>query len=135
MLSTMRILTDAVLTKLRTNSASRKIGDGQAPADDDRPYAVLYSLDENEREGDMSTIDVTGWFEYQITSVGDTRSQAEWLADLLRTLILAANLTPSGFVMFPFRKVVTGLPERDDDVQPPLFYVVQVVEGFTAPTS
>ncbi len=131
----MRILTSAVLTKLKTNSGSFKIGDGQAPADDTRPYAVLYALDEAEREGDMSTIDVTGWYEYQITTVGNTREQAEGLADLLRTLMLAANLTPSGFSMFPFRKVVTGLPERDDDVQPPLFYVVQTVEGFVAPTS
>lgn len=131
----MRLLTDAVLTRLRTNSGSREIGDGQAPPDDDRPYAVLYSLDESEREGDMSTIDVTGWFEFQITSVGDTRAQAEWLADLLRTLILASDLTPTGFRMYPWRKVVTNLPERDDDEQPPLFYAVQVVEAFTAPTS
>lgn len=131
----MRLLTDAVLARLKTNSGSFEIGDGRAPADDDRPYAVLYSLDEAEREGDMRTLDVTGWFEYQITTVGDTRKQAEGLADLLRTLILASDLTPSGFVMFPWRKVVTNLPERDDDVKPPLFYVTQTVEGFVAPTS
>ncbi len=131
----MRLLTNAVLTRLQTNSGSFEIGDGQAPADDTRPYAVLYALDEDEREGDMSSaVTVTGWFEYQITSVGDTREQAEGLADLLRTLILASNLTPAGFSMFPWRKTVTGLPERDDDEQPPLFYVVQVVEAFTAPT-
>jgi hypothetical protein len=131
----MRVLTDAVLTRLKTNSGSFKIGDGQAPADDDRPYAVLYALDEAEREGDMRTLDVTGWFEYQITTVGDTREQADGLADLLRTLILASDLSPSGFNMFPWRKIVTNLPERDDDVQPPLFYVTSVVEGFVAPTS
>ena len=131
----MRLLTDIVLTRLRTNSASRKIGDGQAPADDTRPYAVLYALDEAEREGDMSTAStVTGWFEFQVTSVGDTRAQAEWLADLLRTLLLASDLSPSGFIMFPWRDVVTNLPERDDDVQPPLFYVTSVVEGFVAKT-
>jgi len=131
----MRILTDAVLTELKTNSGSFKIGDSHAPADDTRPYAVLYPLDESEREGDMSTIDVTGWYEYQVTTVGDTREQAEGLADLLRTLILAADLTPSGFRMFPFRKAVTNLPDRDDDVQPPLYYVTLTVEGFVAPTS
>ncbi len=131
----MRLLTNAVLTKLKTNSGSIKIGDGQAPADDDRPYAVLYALDDAERAGDMSSaVDVTGWFEFQITSVGDTREQAEWLADLLRTLILSASLTPSGFVMFPWRNLVTNLPERDDDEQPPLFYVTSVIEGFVAPT-
>ncbi len=131
----MRLLTNAVLTRLKTNTASMKIGDGQAPADDTRPYAVLYALDDAERVGDMSAaVDVTGWFEFQITSVGDTREQAEWLADLLRTHILAVKLTPSGFVMFPWRNVVTNLPERDDDVQPPLFYVTSVVEGFVAPS-
>ncbi len=131
----MRLLTNAVLTKLKTNSGSIKIGDGQAPADDDRPYAVLYALDDAERAGDMSSaVDVTGWFEFQITSVGDTREQAEWLADLLRTLMMSASLTPSGFVMFPWRNLVTNLPERDDDEQPPLFYVTSVVEGFVAPT-
>ncbi len=132
----MRLLTNAVLTKLKTNSGSINIGDGQAPADDDRPYAVLYALDDAERAGDMSSaVDVTGWFEFQITSGGDTREQAEWLADLLRTLILASSLTPSGFVMFPWRNLVTNLPERDDDEQPPLFYVTSVIEGFVAPTS
>ncbi len=131
----MRLLTDAVLTRLKTNSGAFKIGDSHAPADDTRPYAVLYPLDEAEREGDMSTIDVTGWFEYQVTSVGDTREQAEGLADLLRTLLLASDLTPTGFRMHPWRKVVTNLPERDDDVQPPLYYCTQTVEGFTAPTS
>ncbi len=131
----MRLLTNAVLTRLKTNSASIKIGDGQAPADDTRPYAVLYALDETEEEGDMSSaVTVTGWFEFQITSVGDTREQAEWLADLLRTLILASNLTPSGFRMFPWRNLITNLPDRDDDEQPPLFYVTSTVEGFVAPT-
>ncbi|MCH9003520.1 MAG: hypothetical protein IIC02_13190 [Planctomycetes bacterium] len=132
----MRLLTDAVLTRLKTNSGSFKIGDGQAPADDTRPYAVLYALDESEREGDMSSaVDVTGWFEYQVTSVGDTREQAEGLADLLRTLILASNLTPTGFSMFPWRKLVTNDPDRDDSEQPPLFYVTSTVEAFVAPTS
>lgn len=132
----MRILTDAVLTRLKTNSGSFKIGDGQAPADNDRPYAVLYALDEGESDGDMSTAaDITGWVEYQVTSVGDTREQAEGLADLLRTHLLASDLSPSGFRMFPWRNFVTSLPDRDDDVQPPLFYVTSVVEGFVAPTS
>lgn len=131
----MRILTDAVLTRLKTNSGSFKIGDGKAPKNNDRPYAVLYALDESEREGDMRNVDVTGWLEFQVTTVGDTREQAEGLADLLRTLLLASNLTPTGFVMFPWRKVVTNLPERDDSVQPPLFYVTSVVDAFVAPTS
>ncbi len=129
----MRVLTDAVLAVL-VAAGTEKIGDATAPADDARPYAVLYPMDDSERDGDFVDTQRTAWFEYQITSVGDTREQAEWLADRLRTVLLAADLSPSGFRMYPFEKVVGLITDRDDDVQPPLFYSIFSVQGFVAPT-
>lgn len=128
----MRIFTDAVLAKLKTQAF--KIGDAVAPVDDTRPYAVLYPLDDSDRDGDMTDTQRTGWYEYQVTTVGDTRMQAEALADKLRTLLLASNLTPSGYRMHPWEKVVGQIVDRDDDVQPPVFYAIFTVRGFVAPT-
>ncbi len=128
----MRLLTDAVLTRLEA-ATSKAVGDGQAPADTTRPYSVLYPLDDSDRDGDMIDTQRTSWFDFQVTVVGDTREQAEWLADDLRTSMLAADLTPSGFRMYPFERVVTNATERDDDVQPPVFYTIFIVRGFVTP--
>ena len=129
----MRLLTDAVKTQLEAAAGTFLIGDATAPADDTRPYAVLYPMDDNLRDGDYQDTQRTAWYEYQITAVGDTREQAEGLADLLRTQMLSADLTPAGFRMHPFEKVVGLITDRDDDVQPPLFYSIFSVQGFVAP--
>ena len=129
----MRLLTDAVLARL-VAATSKAVGDGQAPADITRPYSVLYPLDDTDRDGDMIDTQRTSWFDFQVTVVGDTREQAEWLADDLRDSMLAADLTPSGFRMYPFERVVTNQTERDDDIQPPVFYTIFIVRGFVTPT-
>ena len=129
----MRLLTDAVLTRLEA-ATSKAVGDGQAPGDTTLPYSVLYPLDDEDRDGDMIDTQRTSWFDFQVTCVGDTRVQAEWLADQLRTSMLAADLTPTGFRMYPFERVVTNVTERDDDVQPPVFYTIFIVRGFVTPT-
>ena len=129
----MRLLTDAVKAELVAASAFL-IGDGQAPSDTTRPYAVLYPLDDDARDGDYVETQRTGWYEYQVTCVGDTREQAEGLADLLRAVMLAADLTPVGYRMYPFTKRVGQIVDRDDDVQPPVFYTIFTVAGFVAPT-
>ena len=129
----MRIFTDAVRARLEAAGAFQ-VGDATAPADDALPYAVLYPMDDGQRDGDYEDTQRTSWYEFQVTCVGDTREQAEGLADLLRTQMLAADLTPTGFRMYPWEKVVGLITERDDDVQPPLFYSIFTVQGFTAPT-
>jgi hypothetical protein len=130
----MRLLTDAILTVLRSDDF--EVGDAQAPEDDESPYGVLYPLTELDRDGDMAKTDRTGWWQYSVSSVGVTRVQVQALADVLRDLIEDADavFTVTGFAVGPVRRVITGLVERDDDVQPPLFYANDVFDVFVAPT-
>ena len=127
----MRIVTDAVLTELQTSGF--EIGDGQTPADDEVPYAVLYSLDENDMDGDMADAQRTGWFEFQVTSVGTTRLQASTLGDRLRDILLASSPAVAGYTLGPWLKLVSDVTDRDDDVQPPVFYSINTLQVFTAP--
>lgn len=126
----MRLLTDAVLTQ--ATSGGRRIGDAQAPADSTRPYGVLWPLFVAEFDGPLGAPDVDGWWNYQLTCVGDTREQAQGLADELRPLI-GVPYTVAGFVAKP-TIVEDVLPvERDDGVQPPVFYQSFTFRIFVTP--
>ena len=130
----MRLLTDAVLAKLKSHPDSFEIGDGQAPADTSYPYAVLYPLDESDRDGDLAQTDVTGWWEFQITAVGETRMQAEALADRLKEWLRSeAPPTLAGYTAGPWRLGVSIPFDRDDKPQPPEFYSAHTLEIFLAP--
>ena len=127
----MRLLTDQVLTAAR--STSRLVGDGQAPAAATRPFAVVYPLYVSERDGPMDDDTADGWWQYQVTSAGDTREQAQGLSDELETAILGYTLTVSGYVIGPTKRAERLPIERDDDVQPPLFYQSITFSIFVTP--
>ena len=129
----MRIVTDAVLSTLEANWT--RVGDAQAPEDDTLPYAVLYPIDESDMDGDLAAAQRTGWFEFQITCVGETRESSSQLGDKLRDALLASSPAVAGYTLGPWLKVVSDTVNRDDDVQPPVFYSINVVQVFTAPTT
>lgn len=114
-------------------AGGRRIGDAHAPADTTRPYAVLYPLYVGGRDGPDSDWQADGWYEYQVTSVGDTRMQAEGLADELRVRLLASTLTVNGFATGPINLSDDVGVERDDDVQPPIYYTIQMYSIFATP--
>ena len=127
----MRLLTNAVLAAARTTG--RTIGDAQAPATSTRPFGVVYSLYVAERDGPMSDDTADGWWQYQVTSVGDTREQAQGLADELEAAILRTSLSATGYVVGPVKRAERFPVERDDDVQPPLFYQTVTFSIFVTP--
>jgi hypothetical protein len=128
-----RIVTDAVLSTLRADT--RPIGDAVAPDGLSLPYAVLYSLGEDDREGDLTVIDVTGWHSFQVTSVGMTRLQAQALDNRLRNLLVASTPTVAGYTTGPWRLgVVVGVVDRDDDAEPPVYYSITTYDLFVAPS-
>lgn len=134
----MRLVTDAVLGTLQADwpdgGNGERIGDGQAPEDQTLPYATLYSLDENDMDGSLASAQETGWFEFQITAVGQTRMQAAALGDKLRETLLASSPTVVGYTLGPWLKLVSDITDRDDDVQPPVFYSINTLQVFTAPS-
>lgn len=78
--------------------------------------------------------------EVQVTSVGLTAEQAEWMADRAFTLLIGPALTaPTGRAWLrpnaPAGHVLTRPVERDDDFGPstPLFYVAAIYDLPTTP--
>lgn len=128
----MRLLTDQVITAVAT--AGFDVGDAEALDTFDLPYSVVYPLFVAELDGPMNDTTADGWWEYQVTAVGQTREQAEGLAEAIEPLILATTFTVSGYVLGPVVRSDTIPVERDDDVQPPLFYQTKMYRIWVTPT-
>ena len=128
----MRLLTNSVLAVLV--AGGDRIGDAQAPTDSSRPYAVLYPLFVTDRDGPQSDDTADGWYEFQVTSVGDTRMQAEWMRDRTTAAMKAGSFPVTGFATGPVKPTNDVGVERDDDVQPPIYYSHQLLQIFVTPS-
>ena len=128
----VRELVDAVLTVL-AGTGFNFYDDGDIPATPSFPYGVVYSVGELEaRSGPMSGPNEDGTWEIQVTSVGETREQAQGLGDLVRSTVTRTALSVSG------RQVNWVDPsheggDRDDDRNPSLFYSIDVLAVGTTP--
>jgi hypothetical protein len=130
--------TDAVLTLLRTSTI--EIGDGVIPRNADKsvktiPFAALYPLLGGDFDGPLSDTQADVSLMYQITSVGETRQQAQIVLDILRVLMADRSnfLIPNRAVrdvrlLTPFSGIV-----RDDDLPNPVFYGYDRYELDTTP--
>ena len=121
-------LFDLINSVLATETG-RPIGDGAAPDDivipDGLPYAVVQPLPDFDREASFAELMTEGDIVHsvQITSVGETRKQAQWMSDRIRESFIAANLTGWTGRKITLVELDDGNEvERDDDLQPPLFY-------------
>lgn len=71
----------------------------------------------------------------QLTSVGATRAQAQTIARNARDALLAATFALTGRTVQLIRFDFPGGVARDDDAQPPVFYVPDRFRIFTTPTT
>ena len=126
-----RLVTDALITLLDT--LSFPIGDGEAPANAGDQYAVVYPLPDLESDGPANDIDSDVQHVYQVTAVGTTREQAEWVADEVRETILIGAITIAGRSVMQRRALSGGSIERDDDLSTPLFYKTPLFQIWTTP--
>lgn len=82
-------LTDGVIDMLKRGT-SKLVGDSQAPergdlSDDDfYPYCIVYNIPGGSSSGGLGFGYEDTDIVYQVTSVGLTRQQADWLADRVR---------------------------------------------------
>lgn len=112
-----RLHTDAVIAALE--AVGLTVGDATA-AGLTPPYAVVYKIEGGEFAGSLQDPFEDADLVYQVTSVGRTREQAEWVAD--KAMVLLDGVTVNG------RSIALVSPDggpgvrRDDDVSPPLFY-------------
>ncbi len=118
-----RPLTAAVISVLQT--AGLTVGDADAPAEvSGAGYVVVYPLPGGSFDGSLAD----AWSDadpvYQLTSVGRSRQQCEWVADKARVTMLAATWTlPDGRKVMRVRPDMSGGTMRDDDTGgPPIWY-------------
>lgn len=119
-----RVLYDAIITRLET-ATTKNVGDHVAPTDLTYPYAVVYHRDET--TGEMGTLGdptVVGVIEWQVTSVGVTADQAQWMSYQSRVALNGWLPDVAGQSFNPVMVDGSNSVQRDDDVQPSLFYAV-----------
>lgn len=118
--------TQALLTTL--GAAAFDVGDGVAPRNADKseidpPYAVLHSIPGGRFDGPLSDSQADVTLLYQITSVGETRQQAQVIIDVCRALMKKDNVTVTGRKV---RDLKHSTPNAgvvaDHDLPNPLFY-------------
>jgi hypothetical protein len=128
----MRLLTEQVLAAAAVPTFP--VGDAEAPKTDVRPYVVVYPLFISDIDGPTSDVDADGWYQYQATCVGITRQQAQGLADEVVPALTGYAYTVSGYSIQSPQLVEKLAIERDDSLQPPLYYQSVVVQMFATPT-
>jgi hypothetical protein len=123
-----RLFRAAVIAQLAT-STGKNIGDGAAPTDTTYPYAFVVSAGEDidpERLGTVTDAHLMTFFDVQVTSVGSTQDQAEWMQQKVRVALAGWQPSVAG-VTCGLMEIDTSLPAlRDDDVQPPNFFTVDI---------
>lgn len=89
-----QLFTDGVIDLLQRGTG-RPVGDHKAPDregrddDDFYPYCVVYNLPGGSSDGGLGFGYEDSTVIYQVTSVGLTRGQADWMADRVRLTWLA----------------------------------------------
>lgn len=114
------------------SSTGKQVGRVQAPATKTLPYAVVYPLADPadpDVHGVLSDPHKTTVFEWQVTSVGGTAEQAEWMQHRVRSALLGWSPTGS------YGRVELSGGQgtrRDDGTQPALFFAVDVYRVFAS---
>lgn len=122
--------TDAVIAALQATGLT--VGDSQAPAGAP-PYGVVYPISGGDSYGTLGDRNGDAELVYQVTCVGSSRKQAEWVADKALGL-LAGFAAPTGrSVPLVALESMPGI-QRDDEKSPPLFYATPRFRVFSTPS-
>ena len=119
-----RLFYAAIKTRLETTSIST--GESQAPGTT-KPYFVVEPMDEDsdpDVRGTLGDAHVSTLFEFRVRSVGLNQEQALWTQKKARDVLLGWKPTVTGYTCGFVEKSGGFGVFRDDDIQPPLFDVV-----------
>jgi hypothetical protein len=109
--------TDAVVAKLET--LDLPVGDGKRPEGDDARYCVVYPIPGGSLDGTLEDPNEDAELVFQVTCVGTTREQAEWVSD--KVLGLLTGMTVAGrHIARIYLDSFSGV-RRDDTLSPPMF--------------
>lgn len=117
-LPVLRVHTDAVIARLQ--ALGLMVGDAEAPAGSPQKYAVVYPIAGGSSSGVLGAPDDNAELVVQVTCVGVSREQAEWVQDKAMGLLTGFSVTGRKIARVDVENY--GGVVRDDDKSPPLFY-------------
>jgi hypothetical protein len=119
-----RLFYDAVIARLVADTG-RPVGEAVAPAGG-LPYAVVYPMPDARHDGSLADPHQVAVYTFQLTAVGQTMEQAQWMQHKGRVSLLGWIPTVAGIGSTPVQldDPGGGGVTRDDDVSPPQFYAV-----------
>lgn len=135
-----RTFIDTIVARL-DSATGLLVGDGEKPdgityADDGlpvSPYAVVYGGPDGASSGTLDDPDADIWLTWTVTSTGGSRQQCAWGQDTVRDALVGWRPVVAG-VAFGLTELAQGVhPDRDDDVQPPLFFAPDEFRVFATP--
>lgn len=136
-----RSMTGAIIAVLE--AASLRVGDGEKPDDAGwsdtagestfRGYVVVHPLNIGGIDGTLDAPSGDAWPYHQVTAFGETRAQAEMLADRVRTALTGTSLAVTGRGTGPVIWDGSLGTFRLDDVQPPIYQSVDRYTAFNTP--
>lgn len=106
-----------------------------APNNAAPPYVILHADQGHGRVTSYAADTDHLTFTFQTTSVGVTDEQAKWAADKARGAVEDVRPTVSGWSCRRIRQVDTQPVDRDDKIDPPLFYAVDVWQYIATPSA
>lgn len=129
-------ITDAYLVALKT--LGREVGDAAKPPSPANPpssfypYFVLYTgISRLQGSAEQSKED--GLHRLQVTTVGKTRAGVDDYRHQARTILLDIDTSIDGHAVVWTELIAAQPVARDDDVKPPLFFAVDVVNALITP--
>lgn len=125
----LRTHTDAIIAALEAQGLT--VGDAVAPQASP-PYVVVYPIAGGDMYGPLGAKDDDAELIYQVTCVGSSREQAEWLADKANALLGGFTVTGRSVPLVTM-DVVPGI-FRDDSTGTPIYTAAPRFRVFTTPS-
>ncbi len=125
----MREHTDAVIARLQALGLT--VGDAEAPVGAAPPYAVVYPIAGGQTGGVLAAPDDDAELVVQVTCVGTSRKQAEWLEDKAMGLLTSLSVTGRSVPRVALDSF--GGVFRDDAKSPPLYVAVPRFRIYSTP--
>lgn len=99
------------------------------------PYCVVHGGDTSAFDGslDPTDLDSDAWPIVQVTYIGGSRAHADTLRDLVRAGLLGQYLDIAGRKAGPVRLELERRVQRDEKVQPALYYAIDQYRTYTTP--
>lgn len=121
----------AILARL-VASTGKQAELGIAPEVPVLPYSVVYPLNDDETDGSLSDPTQAVWWLWQVTAVSDSGAGAQLMQYRVRQALQGFIPTVAGVGTTPIELADGSGLDRDDRVQPTLFFTT---DRYTALTS